>query len=210
MRSTEASRKVESLYGRQRKRKGKPEKWALFIANIGSMLNRISFQDKTGKPLSPQEGFDRWRRMAVAVRKRQRTLFLIGNGASASMASHFAADLSKNAHLHTQVFSDLSLITAVSNDFGYENVFCEPLSHCAVKGDMLLAISSSGRSPNIIKAITVARRLGVSLVSLTAMAPDNPIRNSADLNIYVTAATFGLAETCHAAILHYWMDLLEL
>jgi D-sedoheptulose 7-phosphate isomerase len=174
------------------------------------MLRRISFSDKGGRRIPTPNGFDIWRKMAVAVRERQRTLFLIGNGASASMASHFAADLSKNAHLHTQVFSDLSLITAVSNDLGYENVFCEPLSHCALKGDMLLAISSSGRSPNIIKALGVAKRLGVSLVSLTAMDPDNPIRISADLNIYVSAGSFGMAETCHAAILHYWMDLLEL
>ena len=185
-------------------------KWRSFVSLIASLLEDISFRDSNGKSISFTRGFALWRQMAINVRNDQKTLFLIGNGASASMASHFAADLSKNAHLHTQVFSDLSLITAVSNDMGYENVFSEPLTHCAVKGDMLLAISSSGRSANIIKALGVARRLGLSLVSLTAMDPDNPIRTSADLNIYVTAKTFSLAETCHAAILHYWMDLLEL
>jgi D-sedoheptulose 7-phosphate isomerase len=188
----------------------KNAKWPLFISNIGSLLSTISFRVKTGKDLSIEEGFAHWRTMTIAVRQTQKTLFLIGNGASASMASHFAADLEKNAHLHTQVFSDLSLITAVSNDLGYENVFCEPLKHCACKGDMLLAISSSGCSKNIIKAFSTARRRGVSLISLTAMSPDNPIRKLADLNIYITAGTYGLAETCHAAILHYWMDLLDL
>ena len=185
-------------------------KWPLFISNIGSLLGSISFRMKTGRELSSADGFALWRRMTISVRQKQKTLFLIGNGASASMASHFAADLEKNAHLHTQVFSDLSLITAVSNDLGYENVFCEPLRHCACKGDMLLAISSSGCSKNIIKAFATARRRGVSLISLTAMSPGNPIRTLADLNIYVTARTYGLAETCHAAILHFWMDLLDL
>ncbi len=66
------------------------------------------------------------------------------------MASHAAADLAKNAQIHTEVFSDLSLITALGNDMGYENVFVEPLRQRICPGDMLVAISSSGQSRNII------------------------------------------------------------
>lgn len=183
--------------------------WPIFINTIHSVLDHISFSNQKGKALSARAGFDCWKKMAIDVRKNKKTLFLIGNGASASMASHFAADLAKNAHLHTQVFSDLSLITAVSNDLGYAHVFSEPLQHCANRGDMLVAISSSGNSPNIVAAIKVARRMGVSTVSLSAMNPKNKIRSMTDLSIYVDATSYGLAETCHAAILHYWMDLLE-
>ena len=86
------------------------------------------------------------------IRNARRTIYLVGNGASASMASHMASDLSKNAGLHTHVFSDPSLLTAISNDIGYEDVFALPLKGRAVKGDMLVAISSSGKSPNILKA----------------------------------------------------------
>jgi D-sedoheptulose 7-phosphate isomerase len=125
------------------------------------------------------------------------------------MASHFAADLAKNGHLHTQVFSDLSLITAISNDMGYEHVFAEPLRRRAQPQDMLVAISSSGNSPNLLKAAEVARDKGLTLVTLTAMAPDNALRQLGDLNLYVGASTYGLAETAHAAVLHHWMDQVE-
>src|SRR5439155_15434224 len=108
--------------------------------------------------------------------------YLIGNGASASMASHFAADLAKNAHLHTEVFSDLALITAISNDMGYEHVFAEPLSRRARRGDMLVAISSSGRSPNVLRAVETARRLGLFVVTLSAFAPDNHLRAQGHVN----------------------------
>ena len=125
------------------------------------------------------------------------------------MASHFAADLAKNAHLHTEVFSDLSLITAISNDMGYEWVFAKPLCRRAKKGDMLVAISSSGASKNILCATEIAKKIGLKIITLSAMLPQNPLRSSGDLNIYVSAKTYGLAETAHAAILHHWMDLVE-
>jgi D-sedoheptulose 7-phosphate isomerase len=185
------------------------KKWEDYISEINGLLNATAFHSKS-KQIAIENGFDIWRNMAIDVRRKKRTLFLVGNGASASMASHFAADLAKNAHLHTQVFSDLALITAISNDLTYENVFSEPLRHSAVKGDMLIAISSSGNSPNIIKAIQTAKRSEVLVVTLSAMKPDNAIRSMGDLNIYISAKTYGSAETCHAAILHYWMDLLEI
>ena len=126
------------------------------------------------------------------------------------MASHFAADLAKNAHVHTQVFSDLSLITAISNDIGYEQVFALPLQRRAEAGDMLVAISSSGRSPSVLAAVEVARTLGLTVVTLSAMTPDNPLRGSGTLNAWIAASTYGLAETGHAAILHRWMDMMEI
>jgi D-sedoheptulose 7-phosphate isomerase len=125
------------------------------------------------------------------------------------MASHTAADLAKNAHLHTEVFSDLALITAVSNDLGYDRVFSQPLSVRARAGDMLVAISSSGRSPNVLQAVKVAARRRLTLVTLSAMDLDNPLRRAGVLNFYVGARRYGLAETCHAALLHHWMDLVE-
>jgi len=128
---------------------------------------------------------------------------------SASMASHLAADLAKNARVHTEVFSDLSLITAISNDMGYAHVFSEPLSRRARVGDMLVAISSSGRSPNILAAVRAAQKCRMKVVTLSAMKTGNPLRRCGTLNVYVPAATYGFAESCHAVILHHWMDQVE-
>ena len=122
------------------------------------------------------------------------------------MASHFAAELAKNGCIHTEVFSDLSLITAISNDLGYEHVFAEPLRRRARGGDMLVAISSSGRSPNILAAAAVARGRKMDVITLTAMDDDNPLRQAGTLNAWIPARRYGDAESCHAFVLHAWMD----
>ena len=122
------------------------------------------------------------------------------------MASHVAADLAKNGHVHTEVFSDLSLITAIANDMGYEEVFSEPLRRRMTSGDMLVAISSSGESGNVLRAVEESQMLKGVVVTLSAMNRENTLSTKGDLNFYVPAATYGLAETCHAAILHHWID----
>ncbi len=184
--------------------------WQLELARLGAVLAAVSVRDGRGRALAVDAGFALWQAWTLALRRRRGTLYLIGNGASASMASHYAADLAKNAHVHTEVFSDLSLITAISNDLGYEVVFTEPLRRRARRGDMLVAISSSGKSPNILHAARWARGHGLAVITLSAMAEANPLRRLGRLNFYVPAMSYGHAETCHAAILHRWMDLVEL
>ncbi len=184
--------------------------WKQGIDELHKLLAGLCFSNEKGVALAVEEAFALWRDMTLLLREANRTIYLVGNGASASMASHFAADLAKNGRLHTEVFSDLSLITAISNDMSYEQVFAEPLRRRGQPGDMLVAISSSGRSPNILAAVEVARQLGLTLVTLSAMKPDNPLRGKGVLNAYVAADNYGMAETCHAAILHHWMDLVDL
>ncbi len=185
------------------------QSWDEHVVELERLLKSLSVRDGEGRTVDAEAGFDEWRRLTLRVRRSRRTIYLIGNGASASMASHMAADLAKNAQLHTQVFSDLSLITAISNDMGYERVFAEPLTRRAQAGDMLVAISSSGRSPNVLAAVDVARRLDLTVITLTAMSPRNPLRRRGTLNFYVAGRSYGLAETCHAAVLHHWMNLVE-
>jgi phosphoheptose isomerase len=180
--------------------------WERETRRLAEVLGALSFRDAGGRELSVTEGFSRWRDTAIAVRADRRVCFFVGNGASASLASHFAADLAKNGHIHTQVFSDPVLVTAVSNDCGFHEVFAEPLARMGNAGDMLVVISSSGRSGNVIRAARKAREIGMTVVTVSAMDPANPLRSMGDLNAYVPAAEYGHAETCHAAVLHYWMD----
>jgi D-sedoheptulose 7-phosphate isomerase len=180
--------------------------WLSQVATISNLLKSLEFTWQNGSMPGSDSAFEYWRDKVLALRSNLGTVYMVGNGASASMASHFAADLAKNARVHTEVFSDLSLITAISNDMGYENVFAEPLRRRGKPGDMLVAISSSGQSPNVLAAVQVACDLEMEIVTLSAFAPDNPLRRSGDLNAYVPANSYGLAETCHAAILHHWLD----
>ena len=180
--------------------------WTHKVSTLAELLNTLEVTDAGGTQLDVEAGFSRWVELTRAIREAEGTIYFVGNGASASMASHFSADLAKNAKVHTQVFTDPALVTAIGNDMGYEHVFSEPLRRRAQAGDMLVAISSSGRSPNIVQAADMAAELGMHLVGLSAMAPDNPLRQAGTLSFYVAASSYGNAETSHAAILHHWLD----
>ena len=184
--------------------------WQQYADQLHRILSSLACTDRCRKAIATDGALDLWRQWTLDLRGRCGTVYLIGNGASASMASHLSADLAKNAGLHTQVFSDLSLITAISNDMGYEHVFAEPLRRRGRPIDMLVAISSSGRSPNVLAATEVARDLEMTIVTLSSMSPDNPLRSRGQLNLHVAASTYGMAENCHAAVLHRWADLVRL
>jgi D-sedoheptulose 7-phosphate isomerase len=161
-------------------------------------------------PVDCDQAFDLWCQSTEEVRETERVIYLIGNGASASMASHFAADLAKNADVHTEVFSDAPLLTAVANDLSYDMVFLVPLQRRLKPGDMVVAISSSGNSPNVVRAAEFALSQNATVVTLTAMQPTNTLRGLGTLNLWLPAEYYGMAETGHAAILHYWMDRVSL
>jgi len=184
--------------------------WSGERGKIDRYLSALEITDGKGESLSPDDGFSRWKRWTGQLRSDKNILYLIGNGASASIASHMASDLAKNALVHTQVFSDLSLITAMANDIGYDEVYATPLRDRGNRNDMLVGISSSGQSKNILNAARVARSLEMTVITLSAMSPDNPLRSMGSLNLYLPAEDFGHAETCHAAVLHYWMDLVHI
>ncbi len=182
------------------------KKWKDNITRILSSMELLSARDEAGREMKTDYAFRKLKEYTLRARELQKAVFLTGNGASASMASHMAADLAKNGHVRTEVFTDLSLITAIANDIGYEEVFSEPLRWKMKKGDMLVAVSSSGKSPNVLCAAEEARMKGGFVVTLSAMEPDNPLRSMGKINFYVPADTYGAAETCHAAVLHYWVD----
>ena len=183
--------------------------WQQNVSNLSRFLATLSVRDSKGTDLKEDEGFACLRKLTWRVNSEGGTIYFFGNGASASMASHFSADMAKTGGVRTMVFTDLSLLTAVANDFNYEDVYAEPLKWYMKRKDMVVAISSSGNSPNIVRAVVQAKRLGGTVITLSAMSEENVIRKLGDLNFYVPAKTYGLAETAHAAILHYWMDLVE-
>ena len=184
-------------------------KWQQNISSLHGLLKSLSVLDSQGNPLDADEAFSRLTELTFRILSEDATIYYFGNGASASMASHFAADMAKTGGVRTMVFSDLSLLTAVANDLSYEDVYAEPLRWYMKREDMVVAISSSGNSPNIVRAVIQAKKLGGTVITISAMNEDNAIRKLGDLNFYVGAKTYGLAETAHAAVLHFWTDLVE-
>jgi len=183
--------------------------WNGYITTLGQCLTNISFRNIKGIEIGFVNGFSEWLEKTQKIRQSNNTIYFVGNGASASMASHMAADVSKNGRIRTQVFTDVSLITAIANDISYDEVFAEPLRLQMIKNDMLVAISSSGNSKNVIRACEECRKTGGQIITLSAMHRDNVIQSMGDINIYIPAPTYGWAESGHAAVLHYWMDLIQ-
>ena len=169
-------------------------------------LGKTEVTDQENISIDIETGFLRWLEITSEIQKDNQTLYFVGNGASAMMASHMAADASKNGNLRSLAFNDVALMTAVSNDIAYEECFAVPLKRFANPSDGLVTISSSGNSKNVIRAIETAKELKMKVITLSGMSPDNKSRKMGDLNFYIPADTYGIVEVNHQALLHCWLD----
>ncbi|MBI4179198.1 SIS domain-containing protein [bacterium] len=133
-------------------------------------------------------------------------LMFIGNGGSAAIASHLTLDFWRAAGFNTLGFNDPSQLTCMANDFGFENVFAEPIRRDARLGDVLVAISSSGKSPNILIGTAAAKKKGCAVITFSGFEPANPLRSLGDLNFYVPSASYALVEIAHLALLGAMME----
>lgn len=124
-------------------------------------------------------------------------LIFSGNGASASISSHAATDFTQHAKVRTVCFNDHNLITAFSNDYGYENWVARALEAYADPGDVIVLISSSGKSPNIVSAAKYAREQDLEVVTFSGFAPDNPLQMMGLLNFWVDSRAYNVIESVH-------------
>jgi len=163
-------------------------------------------QDGTVVPQS--EALEEWVQLSKTIRDDNHgVLWFVGNGASATISEHMALDAMKAGRFKTGSCSETSYLTAICNDISADDLFAFKLDRQFSSADMLITISSSGNSPNVIRAIEVCRAKGGIIVTLSAMKPDNKSRQLGDLNFYVPAPTYGLAEVCHGGLMHCWLDL---
>ncbi len=131
----------------------------------------------------------------------------IGNGGSETIASHLTVDLSI-AGIECHSLSSPSILTAFSNDFGYENVYSRQIVNYD-NGGLLIAISSSGNSSNIIDAINISRTKDFSVVTYSGFDPHNAISKLGDVNIHVSSHDYGVVETAHMILVHYVINVLR-
>jgi D-sedoheptulose 7-phosphate isomerase len=103
-------------------------------------------------------------------------------------------------------FNDPAFLTATANDLAYDQVFSLPLRRLGRPGDLVISISSSGNSPNIVCALEASRELGIETVTLSGMRPDNRSRALGRLNFYVPLPRYGWVESAHQIAVHYWLD----
>ena len=177
-----------------------------YLKELGHVLFSVEASDGQGRPLGLDQGLQMTVDLLVAQTRLGRKVMFIGNGASAAIGSHQALDYWKNGGMRAVTFNDLVSLTAVSNDFSYAEVFEKPIAVFADPGDVLMAISSSGRSENILRGTAAAAARGCRVVTFSGLGADNPLRRRGELNLYVPATSYGQVEVTHLALCHLLVD----
>ncbi|PHJ62293.1 phosphoheptose isomerase [Nostoc linckia z18] len=173
------------------------------LANLGE---KFQVTDSQGKSFTNSQGINLAADLINRQHQEQRKVIFIGNGGSATVASHQAIDFWRNGNIPAIAFNDSALVTCISNDFGYEQVFSKPISTFAQSGDILFAISSSGQSENILAGVRQAMEMSCHVITLSAFQPNNPLRQLGHLNFYVPTMSYGFAEIMHLCICHCIID----
>jgi D-sedoheptulose 7-phosphate isomerase len=172
-----------------------PNQKAFLTDYVGRLHRAVSADESVFSQISATSAI--WLR----ARERSGRVIFVGNGGSAGIASHLAIDLSKNASVPAACFSDASMMSCLANDYGFEQWLAYAVRLNARAGDCLVAISSSGRSKNIINAVAKAREMKLDIVTLSGMNPDNPLRTLGDVNFWVDSRSYNIVETAH----QFWM-----
>ena len=140
---------------------------------------------------------------------KKNKILIAGNGGSAAISSHFSVDITKNAKIRAINFNEYDLITCFSNDYGYERWIEKAIEYYCEKGDMLILISSSGQSLNMVKAAKFfkKKRFG-KLITLTGHKNNNNLKKIGDLNFWVNSKSYNLIENIHQFWLLSVIDLI--
>ena len=177
-----------------------------YFKDLGKLFYEIEAIDKLGKGIDISEAL---KTSISAIKKaaaKGNKVIFIGNGGSASIASHMAIDFWKNGRIKAVSFNDSAQLTCLSNDFGYEHVFEKPIEFFAEPGDVLIAISSSGKSENILRGVKAAIARKCHVITMSGFSKANPLRKMGRMNFYVPSNSYGFVEVTHAAICHCILD----
>ena len=135
------------------------------------------------------------------VSKAGNKLIITGNGGSAAMASHVSVDFTKAAGIRAINFNEADMLTCFANDYGFEKVFEKAIDFYGDEGDLLIVISSSGNSANVINAAKRAKELNMSVITFSGFKSNNPLRKLGDVNFWVDSKGYNIVEMTH----HIWL-----
>lgn len=178
-----------------------------YFETLGALPNQMELTDRVGRALPVERVFEHVIALARQAHDGGYKLMFIGNGGSSTIASHMAEDFSKSANIRAMAFNDPAFLTCLGNDLGFDQVFAKQIELFAKAGDVLVAISSSGNSQNILNAVLAARDKGCTVVTLSGFSADNSLRTQGDYNIYVPNSEYGFVEITHSAICHAILDI---
>ncbi len=149
------------------------------------------------------------RDLLLEVKSHNKKVLIFGNGGSASIASHISVDLTKNAGLRCLNFNEAGLITCFANDYGFEHWVEKAIDFYGDDGDLLILISSSGQSENMLNGVKAARNANFkSVVTLSGFAKDNPLSQLGDINLWLDSRAYNFVENVHQIWLLTIVDLI--
>ncbi|MCG8562837.1 MAG: SIS domain-containing protein [Hyphomicrobiales bacterium] len=178
-----------------------------YMETLQQVVECASITDKAGEPVPLEKAVRSMGQDMRATNDRGNQIFFVGNGGSAGICSHMATDYSKNGGMRASALNDGAVLTCLGNDYGYEHVFEKQIEWHARSGDLLVAISSSGRSANILNAAKAALACDCTVFTLSGFDADNPLRGLGDLNIHLANHEYGFVEVGHLALLHIVLDI---
>lgn len=178
------------------------------FVSAGSYFTEYAKEMARASETINSEAMDRAADILIAAYESGARMFSCGNGGSASIANHMQCDHTKGVRTATDLTphvlslsTNVELLTAIANDVGYGAVFVYQLQSQAAPGDVLIAVSSSGRSRNIVDAITWARDNGLRTIAITGFGGGNA-RTAAEVAIHVDSTNYGVVEDLHQAVMH--------
>jgi D-sedoheptulose 7-phosphate isomerase len=176
-----------------------------YFEMLADCLRGTQVTDQQGTQLSLEEGAQTGIALILKTGKRGKIL-VIGNGGSAAIASHVQNDLCNSVKVKAMVLTETALFTGLTNDYGYTEAYERLVQLWATPDDLLIAISSSGQSENILRAAYTATERQCTVMTFTGFKPANPLRRMGALNFYVASDRYGFVELSHSAHLHFLTD----
>ncbi len=155
----------------------------------------------------PDELFEKSIKLIKKTVNKKGKVYLVGNGGSSSIASHVSVDFAKIANVPSATFNNANLITCLANDYGYENWVVEAIKSYLNSNDMIILISSSGTSKNIVNAAKYCKKKSINLITLSGFNKNNPLSKYGNVNFYINCNQYNFVEMSHHIILVYLVDI---
>lgn len=174
--------------------------------DFNKLVKTAVFTAPQGKGLSLEQGTCNALTLLSKTKENAGNVYIIGNGGSAAVASHIYNDFCNVGGLRAMTLHEPAVLTCFSNDYGYDHAYSTLIEKMADKNDLLIAISSSGQSKNILNAAIAMRARQGAVITLTGFSANNPLRTIGDLNFWVNSNSYGLVEIAHLFTLHHWSD----
>jgi D-sedoheptulose 7-phosphate isomerase len=175
-----------------------------YFTALSGYLVQATVTAASGAPLDMAEAVNQIMALAHRTHAAGNKLIFVGNGGSSAIAT----DYSKNGDVRAMALNDTSMLTCLGNDLGYDRVFAKQIELYARAEDLVIAISSSGRSANILNAVKAARSAKCAVVTLSGFTADNPLRGLGDINFFVASDRYGFVEIGHLTICHAILDFI--